>query len=282
MLLPQTEIGDDPAVLADFVDAVDEAGFTHLALYDHVLGVDAAAHPGWAGPYGIEDQFHEVLVLLGWLAGRSRLELVTEVLVLPQRPAALVAKQAAEVDVLSGGRLRLGVGIGWNAVEMDGLGQAFADRAQRFEEQVEVLRRLWCDDVVTFTGRFHRLEAVGLRPRPVQRPIPLWMGGGGIPASQRRIGRLADGWMAMLAPGHGLEPAWQAIRQAAAAAGRDPDRLGLEGTVRPGRDLARLERQVGRWAAAGATHVAVSGLGAGLRPAEHVAFVGTVARVLFG
>lgn len=282
MLVPQTEIGPDPAVLRAFAAAAEAAGFAYLSLYDHVLGVDGSAHPNWAGPYGIADQFHEALVCLGWLAGQCSLGLATGVLVLPQRQTALVAKQAAEVDVLSGGRLRLGVGIGWNSVEFEGLGTSFADRARRYEEQIAVLRLLWTEDVVRFDGRFHQLSSVGLLPRPVQRPVPLWMGGGATPASRQRIGRLADGWMALALPGRGLEPMWDEVQAAAADAGRPDGAVGLEGTAQPGASLERLPRQVARWEEAGATHVTVSGLGAARRPLEHLAFVADAGRLLFG
>ncbi len=281
VLLPQTEIGPDPAVLQRFAEAAEAAGFSYLSLYDHVLGVDPAAHPTWSGPYAIADQFHEALVVLGWLAGRCSLALATGVLVLPQRQTALVAKQAAEVDVLCGGRLRLGVGIGWNPVEYEGLGVDFSDRAERFEEQVHVLRRLWTEDVVSFAGSYHTLSAVGIRPRPVQQPVPLWMGGGSTGRSRRRIGRLADGWMALALPGRGLEPMWEEIQAAASAAGRPDGAVGLEGTAQPGPTLGRLTRQVARWEQAGATHLTVSGLGAGRSPEEHVAFVTEAGRLLF-
>jgi probable F420-dependent oxidoreductase len=173
---PQTEIGDDPDDIVDFVRAAEAGGFTFLMPYDHVLGAGLAHRPDWRGPYNAETPFHEVFVLFGFLAAITRLELVSGVLVLPQRQTALVAKQAAEVDVLTRGRFRLGVGIGWNEVEYQALGEGFRDRARRYEEQIEVLRLLWTNDVVTFKGRYHEIDEAGILPRPVQQPIPIWMG----------------------------------------------------------------------------------------------------------
>jgi len=193
-VFPQTEIGADPGAVRAWAEAVEELGFRHVVAFDHVLGAGTAGRPGWYG-YTSEDLFHEVFVLFGYLAGITRtLELVTGVLVLPQRQTALVAKQAAEVDVLSGGRLRLGVGIGWNRVEYDALGATFTDRGARSAEQVEVLRALWAEPTVTYQGRWHRIEDAGILPRPVRGRIPVWFGGNAEPVL-RRAGELGDGWL---------------------------------------------------------------------------------------
>ena len=166
-VFPQTEIGADPAAVADFATAAEEIGYHHLIVYDHVLGASTANRPDWQGPYTAESLFHEPFVLFGYLAGLTKtLELVTAVIILPQRQTALVAKQAAAVDVLSGGRLRLGAGTGWNAVEYEALGENFHNRGVRSEEQIDVMRQLWADDVVSYDGRWHKITEAGLNPLP--------------------------------------------------------------------------------------------------------------------
>jgi probable F420-dependent oxidoreductase len=283
VILPQTEIGPDPATLAAFAKTAEDGGFTGLVVYDHVIGAAIAERTNWMGPYSVDSQFHEPFVLFGYLAALTQLELMPGVLILPQRQTVLVAKQAAEVDVLTGGRFRLGVGIGWNPVEYEALGVDFRSRAALYEEQIELLRLLWTQDVVSFKGSFHTVDRAGLLPHPVQRPIPIWMGGGTTPSVLERIGRLGDGWVCNTLPGRGLEEALAVIHESAVAAGRSPADIGLQGIVqpRPGEDpVDALPRQLERWQNVGATHVAVSGLNAGRTPEEHVAFIETAAKVL--
>ena len=180
VVFPQTEIGSDPIAVRDYAQAAEQLGYTHLIVYDHVLGADTTRHENWQGGYTLESMFHEPFVLFGYLAGlTSKIELVTAVLILGQRQTALVAKQAAEVDVLSGGRLRLGIGVGWNHVEYEALGENFHDRGRRSEEQIELLRALWTNEVVDFHGRWNNVTHAGISPLPVQRPIPVWLGAGG-------------------------------------------------------------------------------------------------------
>ncbi|OBH09547.1 LLM class F420-dependent oxidoreductase [Mycobacterium sp. E1747] len=263
VVFPQTELGDDPAVIRAYGEGVQGLGFTHILAYDHVVGADPQVHHGWDGPYDIDSTFHEPFVMFGFLAAITSLELVSGVIILPQRQTALVAKQAAEVDLLTGGRFRLGVGLGWNAVEYEALGESFANRGKRSEEQVELLRRLWTERSVTFDGRYHTVTAAGLAPLPVQRPIPVWIGA----ASDRgleRAGRLADGWFPMTAPGPGLDHAREQVQRAAAAAGRDADSLGMEGRVTWTGDRDRTAREIAAWREAGATHVSVNTMKAGL------------------
>src|SRR3546814_4681984 len=175
-VVPSNDIGSDPDDIAGWARRVEELGFSYLDVFDHVLGADTTDRPDWPGPYGIDHEFHEPFVLYGFLVAQTRLGLATGVLVLPQRQTALVAKQAAELDLLSRGRLRLGVGIGWNPVEHEAMGLRFATRVQRYEEQIRVLRRLWTERVVTEMTEHHSIARAGLAPLPIQRPIPIWLG----------------------------------------------------------------------------------------------------------
>ena len=243
---------------------VEELGFTHLLAYDHVLGADPAVHRDWAGPYDVDTTFHEPLVMFGYLAAvTTTLELVTGVIILPQRQTALVAKQAAEVDLLTGGRFRLGVGLGWNAVEYEALGENFGDRGRRSEEQIELLRRLWTERSVTFEGRHHRVVGAGVAPLPVQRPIPLWIGAAS-PRAYARVGRLADGWFPMFGPGPRLDEARAVVDEAARDAGRDPASIGMEGRVSWQGDSDAVLAAIEAWRQIGATHLTVNTMGAGL------------------
>src|SRR5579871_6659500 len=173
---PQNEIGPDPIAIRDYAQAAESLGYNHLLAFDHVLGADPTHRQGWQG-YTQKSMFHEPFVLFGYIAALTRLELVTGVVILPQRQTALVAKQAAEVDILTGGKFRLGVGVGWNPVEYEGLGMNFRTRGRAVEEQVEVMRLLWSKEVVSYKGKYHTIAEAGLNPLPVRRSIPIWMGG---------------------------------------------------------------------------------------------------------
>jgi probable F420-dependent oxidoreductase len=245
--------------------------------YDHVLGADPDVHQGWQGPYDVHTTFHEPFVMFGYLAAVTTLELVTGVIILPQRQTALVAKQAAEVDLLTGGRFRLGIGLGWNAVEYEALGENFRNRGVRSEEQVAVMRRLWTEQTVTFGGRYHRLTGAGLAPLPVQRPIPVWFGAA-TDRAYARAGRLGDGWFPMMAPGSGLDYARGRVERAAVEAGRDPAAIGMEGRVTWSGDRGKAAAELAAWAQAGASHVSVNTMGSGLRSVdEHLAVLESVA-----
>jgi len=185
VVFPQTELGGDAGAVRAWAQRAEELGFTHVLAYDHVVGADPAVHKGWDGPYDVHTTFHEPMVLYGYLAAVTSMELVTGIIILPQRQTVLAAKQAAEVDLLTGGRFRLGVGIGWNRVEYEALGQDFSTRGQRLEEQITLLRRLWTEQTVTFSGTFDRITGAGLAPMPVQRPIPVWFGAQSPPAYRR-------------------------------------------------------------------------------------------------
>ncbi len=273
-VFPQAEFGRvDPDEIVAFVQRLEEAGFDHLLIYDHVLGADSTARADWDGFYDHRDPFLEPLVLFAYLARACSLGLMTDVLVLPQRQTALVAKQVATLDLLAPGRLRLGVGIGWNSVEYDALGVDFSIRAARIEEQVAVLRRLWTEPTLDHRGPTDTIHAAGIAPLPTRR-VPIWIGTATAPRALARVGRLADGWipMPMVQPGHGFEAAWDAVRAAATEAGRDPDALDLEGHVHvpPGSEAQTRDR-VARWGDVGAEWVALNPLRAEARwPEGHL------------
>jgi probable F420-dependent oxidoreductase len=290
--VPITELGADFAGLRDFVQAAEDLGYTHIRLLDHVLGADPQFHPEVPEfPYTHKSYLHEPLTLMSYLAAiTTRLQLVTAILILPQRQTALVAKQAAEVDVLSAGRLRLGIGVGWNPVEYEALGEDFHNRGRRCEEQIAVLRALWTQQVVDFKGEWHRINHAGLNPLPVQRPIPIWIGAGRsaapIPpeAALRRIGRLADGWFPMFSPGEAGRNAIARMRGYAREAGRDPASIGIEGRVNVATKAPQdWMAQFKTWEDLGATHVSVGTGAGGLKsPHEHIEALRQFKEVLDG
>lgn len=280
VVFPQTEIGADAGAVRAYGQRVEELGFGHVLAYDHVLGADPAVHENWNGPYNVHTTFHEPMVLFGYLAALTSLELVTGIIILPQRQTALVAKQAAQVDILTNGRFRLGVGLGWNHVEYEALGEDFTTRGRRIDEQVPLLRRLWTEPSLTFTGEFDRVTGAGLAPLPVQRPIPVWFGAQSAPA-YRRAGRLADGWFPQVPPGPRLTEAKAAVDEAATAAGRDPAALGMEGRLSWQGDPEALAALAGEWRNHGATHISINTMNAGLRTVDdHLAALETAATAL--
>jgi probable F420-dependent oxidoreductase len=269
---PQTELGGDVGALRAYGQAADDLGYTHLLAYDHVVGADPTIHAGWAGPYDVSTTFHEPFVMFGYLAAVTSLELVTGIIILPQRQTALVAKQAAEVDLLTRGRFRLGVGLGWNPVEYEALGQPFDQRGRRFSEQIGVLRRLWTETSITHSGTFDTVTGAGISPLPIQRPIPIWIGARSVSA-YRRIGRLADGWFPRVQPDETLQRVLQIIADAAREAGRDPGSIGMEPHVVWAPDEPdRFANQVEQWREVGATHLSIDTMSTGLRTVDdHIA-----------
>lgn len=295
IVFPQNEIGNDPAEIRSFARDAEDIGFTHITAFDHVLGADTSRRSDVPAFYTHESAFHEPFVLFSHLAAvTTRIEFATCIMVLPQRQTALVAKQAAAVDVLSAGRLRLGVGIGWNPAEFQALGENFSTRARRSVEQIALLRALWTNATVDFEGDWHTLEAVGINPLPIQRPIPIWLGGMAEPVI-KRVGELADGWfprfpsLGQRAAGRVMaqqddapEVVIERMREYARAAGRDPADIGIEGRVffRGAKaDDWRAERDA--WQALGATHIQIYTEGAGLAgTVAHIDAAAQVYRVL--
>ena len=272
VIFPQTEIGADPLVIRDYAQAAEALGYQHILAYDHVIGANPASRGGWRPPYTHQSMFHEPFVLFGYLAGLTKkIEPVTGIIILPQRQTVLVAKQAAALDVLSAGRLRVGIGIGWNPVEYEALGANFKNRGRRCEEQVEVMRKLWTQELVTYNGQWHTITDAGLNPLPVQRPIPIWFGGTDDRAL-RRLARLGDGWFPQLGPDETCRAAIEKVKSYAREAGRDPSGIGIEGRITFGAASAEgWMKDVNAWRELGATHLSLNTMKAGLRtPADHI------------
>ncbi len=269
VVFPQTEIGSDPSVIRDFAQAAEGLGYSHILAYDHVLGALPDREPKLWGPYTHESAFHEPFVLFGYLAAiTERVELVTGVIILPQRQTVLVAKQAAEVDILSGGRLRLGIGTGWNYVEYDSLNEQFSNRGKRQEEQVEVMRRLWDEPIVDYVGDWHSIDRAGLNPLPARR-IPVWFGGFSEPAFERAA-RIGDGFVF----GSGSEEAFASVEKIKgylAQEGRDPAAFGFEAMVNYGDGAPNWASEVERWREAGVDYVSVRTMNVGIEgPRGHI------------
>lgn len=261
---PQTEIGADPVAIRDYAQTVEGLGYKHIVVFDHVLGADPTNRPGWRG-YTHRDMFHEPFVLFGYLAALTQLEMVPAVIILPQRQTALVAKQAAEVDILTGGKLRLGIGVGWNPVEYEALGMNFNTRGRMIEEQVEVLRLLWSQDVVSYNGHYHTITESGLNPLPLGHSIPIWMGGSA-DVLLRRVARLGDGWFPQGQPDEQMRATVERLREYVREAGRGPDAVGIEARMnaREG-NLDEWVRQTEGWRELGATHISINTMGAGFK-----------------
>jgi len=272
VVFPQTEFGSDPAAIREYAQTAEELGYTHVVAYDHVLGANPQRPGGYKGPYDYQSPFLEPFVLFSYMAAHTRrLGFITGILILPQRQTSLVAKQAATLELLSGGRFRLGIGLGWNAVEYAALGQDFHTRGRRSEEQVALLRQLWTQPLVTFDGRWDKIPDAGLNPLPLQQPIPIWFGGHA-EAVLRRAARIGDGWM----------PPFQEVSDAAASlerldrylqeAGRDRSEFGLEVRISYGDgDQGAWDRLVTGWQTAGASHLALNTMRSGFEsPDAHL------------
>ncbi len=282
IVYPQTEIHHEPITVRDLAQTAEDLGFNHILAYEHVLGANPKRPGGWQGPYTFEDPFMEPFALFSFMAAATqRIEFTTGILILPQRQTALVAKQAATLDVLSGGRLRLGIGIGWNAVEYTALNEDFHNRGRRVEEQVEVLRLLWTQPLVTYKGKWHTIEDAGLNPRPVQQPIPVWFGGHA-EAVLKRTARLGDGWMPNYRQATEAQPSLEKIQRYREEAGKISQPFGVEARIRyvEGNPKDWL-KSIREWEQVGATHISLNTMGCGFTtPQEHLKAIQAFAQAL--
>lgn len=275
LVFPQTEFGHDPAALTEYTQTAEALGYSHILTYDHVLGANPDRPGGWRGPYTYTESFLEPFVLFSYMAAlTTQLQFVTGILILPQRETALVAKQAATLDAISNGRLRLGIGTGWNKVEYIGLGQDFHTRGKRQEEQIELLRLLWTQELVTYEGRWHTIPDAGLNPLPLQRPIPIWLGGHA-DAVLERIARMGDGWLPGFRTAEAASEMLDKLDGYLAENGRSRDDIGLEARLHWGDgNLEALGETLFGWQAAGASHISLNTMGSGFTsPQEHLTAV---------
>ena len=282
VVYPQTEFPSDPGAIKDFAQTAEELGFNHILAYDHILGANPNREGGWSGPYTYRDTFQEPLTLYSYLAGLTqKLEFVTGIIILPQRQTALFAKQAATLDILCEGRLRLGVALGWNEVEYIALNENFHTRGQRFEEQIQVLRLLWTKHLVTFHGKWHTILDAGLNPLPRQQPIPLWFGGHADPVLQR-VARYANGWLPNYRTPQDAAEAISKLKDYLADEGRQWEDLGIEPRIRYGNgNESEWQKLDQSWADVGASHLTVNTMGVGFTTAdEHIQAIQRYAQAL--
>lgn len=279
---PQIEFPSDPVAIKEYAQALENLGYDYVIAYDHVLGANPDRPGGWGGPYTYQNPFQEPLLLFSFMAGvTQKLGFTTSIIILPQRQTALFAKQAATLDVLSGGRTRIGAGLGWNEVEYISLNEDFHNRGKRLEEQIQVLRLLWTQELVNFSGRWHTIPDAGINPLPVQRPIPLWFGGSAEPAL-RRGARLADGWMTNYRTPAAAAPALETLRRFLIEAGRQPSDFGIDVRIGYGDGNPETWKAlVEDWQKAGATHIGINTMGVGFdSPAKHLAALEKFAQII--
>ncbi|MBN2503637.1 MAG: LLM class F420-dependent oxidoreductase [Anaerolineales bacterium] len=279
VVFPQTEFGSNPAAIKDYAQTAEALGYTHILAYDHVLGANPDRPGGWHGPYTYQTPFHEVFTLFSFMAAVTKqIEFVTGILILPQRQTALAAKQAAELAVLSGGRFRMGVGIGWNAVEYTALNEDFSNRGKRVEEQIDVMRKLWSQELVTYEGKWHSIPDAGINPLP-KSPIPIWLGGHHDNVL-RRVATIGDGWMPNYRTAAEAQPSLEKIKQYATEAGRNPDEIGLHPRVVYGEgDQNALHDIMEDWDALGANHISLNTMGSKFTTAQHIGAMRTFAGI---
>ena len=272
VVFPQTEFGNDPLAMQDYAQTAESLGFTHILAYDHVVGANPDRPGGWNGPYTHKDPFHEPFVMFAYMAALTEeIEFVTGILILPQRETAVVAKQAATLDVLSNGRFRMGIGVGWNKVEFIVQNQDFHKRGKRVEEQISVLRKLWTEELVNFDGEWHHIPDAGLNPLPVQRPIPIWIGGHS-DAVLQRIARVGDGWLPNYRKAEAAQQSLAKLDGYLAENGRSRADIGIEPRLHYGDgDVDKWKSAFEGWQEAGATHISFNTMGAGFQtPQEHI------------
>ncbi|MAP37007.1 MAG: LLM class F420-dependent oxidoreductase [Chloroflexi bacterium] len=271
-VFPQTESGTDPGAIKAYSQAVESLGFDHILAFDHVIGANAESRPGWSGAYRHTDSFYEPLVLFGHIAATTeKIELVTGIIILPQRQTVLAAKQAATVSLLSGGRLRMGIGIGWNPVEYEALDQDFSTRGKRSEEQIDLMRSLWQNELITYEGKSHKVTDAGINPLPPEGSIPIWFGGTA-DIVLKRVARLGDGWMPVGKPDESRQLMIEKLTGYLREEGRDIGDIGIESWVTL-KDLSDsdVQNEIDGWRNLGATHLSVNTMNSGLKfPDEHI------------
>tara|TARA_B100000900_G_scaffold358076_1_gene328802 strand:+ start:913 stop:1776 length:864 start_codon:yes stop_codon:yes gene_type:complete len=262
-VFPHNEIGTDPGAIKAFAQGVEALGISHLLIYDHVLGADPDREGGFRGPYDKDVAFHEPFTTFAFIAAvTDQLEMITTVMILPQRQTVLAAKQAAEVALLSNNRFRLGVGVGWNEVEYIGLNETFTNRGRRQAEQVEVMRKLWSEDSLDYTGEYHRIDKASINPRPSQ-PIPVWFGGSA-PALLDRVARLGDGWIPLMGANEKAQACIDTIKATREAAGLSFDNFGIQAQAQyAGGSPERWQKHAQAWQDMGCTHIAIATHNAG-------------------
>ena len=270
-VFPQTEAGTDVAAIKEYVQSVEALGFDHILAFDHILGANASSRPGWSGAYQHTDSFYEPITFYSYVAGISKhLELATGVIILPQRQTALFAKQSAILDLLSGGRLRLGIGTGWNQVEYEALGENFHNRGKRSEEQIHLLRKLWANELVTFQGDHHIVTDAGLNPLPPRKAIPIWFGGMATPVL-RRVAKIGDGWLPQGSPNDANKINFERLSQYLESNNRSMEDIGIEGRISLNMTNTEIQKDFFAWGKLGATHVSVNTMNLGLQfPQEHL------------
>ena len=257
-VFPHNEIGTDPQAIKDYAQGVEELGVTHLLIYDHVLGADRDRPGGFEGPYDKDVAFHEPFTTFAFIAAVTKnLEMITTVMILPQRQTVLVAKQAAELAILSNNRFKLGIGVGWNAVEYTGLNENFKNRGKRQEEQVELMRLLWESEVLEYKGDYHHIDKASINPRP-SKSVPIWFGGGA-PQLIERCADLGDGWIPLMGPNEAARKTLAAIKEKRKSKGLDWDNFGVQAQAQyAGGDAERWNKHAEKWRNLGASHLAIA------------------------
>ena len=272
-VFPQTEAGTDIGAVTDYIQNVESLGFDHVLAFDHVLGANASSRPGWSGAYQHTDSFYEPMTFYSYVAAiTSRLELATGVIILPQRQTALFAKQSATLDLISGGRLRLGIGTGWNQVEYEALGENFHNRGKRSEEQIDLLRKLWSQELVTFEGKFHTLTDAGLNPLPPGRSIPIWFGGMADPVLER-VAKIGDGWLPLGSPNDKLKISFDTLKKYLDQNSKSMSDIGVEAMIslKNSDSDTDIRKDLSSWAEMGTTHISINTMNCGLKfPGEHI------------
>ena len=272
-VFPQLEAGTDIGAITDYIQNVESLGFDHVLAFDHVLGANASSRPGWSGAYQHTDSFYEPMTFYSYVAAiTSRLELATGVIILPQRQTALFAKQSATLDLISGGRLRLGIGTGWNQVEYEALGENFHNRGKRSEEQIDLLRKLWSQELVTFEGKFHTVTDAGLNPLPPERSIPIWFGGMADPVLER-VAKMGDGWLPLGSPNDKLKISFDTLKKYLDQNSKSMSDIGVEAMIslKNSDSDTDIRKDLSSWAEMGTTHISINTMNCGLKfPGEHI------------